>query len=860
MDINQILDTYDAMFGVYSLEQIDTFLEKTMEDALAEGDVSSIITLVNEMIGFCRDTGKVEKGMAYCSQLITLMRDLEMEGTVPYATSMLNIGNAYRAFGKLEEAMECYQTVEVIYDQDLDEYDFRFASLYNNWSLLYQEMEEFVYAKKALYKALAIVSLYSEAKIEQATTHTNLAVTLLRLGEVEEAEKHLKQGMEIYEEDGGKDFHYSAALAAAGDACYLRGRQKEAIRYYKMAMKKLEKHVGRTEAYKRIAENCLKAEEALKLQIEEEKEKSLTDQQIENKTQKIEVEQEEKKLEVKQEEKKPETDVITKELKEEKTDSTGVYIEMCREFYTQSIAPMIHTDFPEYEQQIAVGLVGEGSECFGYEDNYSKDHNFELGLCIWIPEELNWTIGKKLEQAYQELLIRTRSKEKKTEKNNSILQRNQRRGVMTINEFYSYFLKQSKLPDCLTEWMQIPDGALAASTNGVIFRDDAGIFTGIRKKLKEYYPEEVFRCRLAEELTYFSQYGQYNYSRMMARQDYVTAKISLAEWMVHTMRIVYLLNRTYEPYYKWLRKGMESLPILPEVGDMLDAVADMPDQREAWNHINYCADEINGADQIALTVELIARYLLAELQRQGLVKEDNTYLASHAEEILLGRNKKKDGFETQEKLENNKTQYMDLISRIVHLEWRQFYGVNQEGERAECQKDWKTFQIMRESQYLTWNQELLVSYLTDLLTAEKNGWNLVMEKYARMMESTVPEEYQKLKELLPKREIERIVLQEEIIKIQVDWMEEFSKKYPLMAENARKIHTIEDMPWETSYETYLRGELGTYSDQTLELYGRFVVELARKEKNLAYMIMENTVEFYGYSSVDEAEASLFERQ
>lgn len=148
MDINQILDKYDTMFGGCSLEQIDAFLEQNIEEALEEGDVSSIITLVNEMIGFCRDTSKVEKGMGYCSQLITLMRDLEMEGTVPYATSILNIGNAYRAFGHLEDAMECYQTVEVIYDQDLDPYDFRFASLYNNWSLLYQEMGEFEYAKK----------------------------------------------------------------------------------------------------------------------------------------------------------------------------------------------------------------------------------------------------------------------------------------------------------------------------------------------------------------------------------------------------------------------------------------------------------------------------------------------------------------------------------------------------------------------------------------------------------------------------------------------------------------------------------------------------------------------------------------
>ncbi len=879
MDINQVLDTYDAMFGAYSLEQIDAFLEKMIEEALAEGDVSSIITLVNEMIGFCRDTGKEERGIAYCSQLITLMRDLEMEGTVPYATSMLNIGNAYRAFGWLEEAMECYQTVEVIYDQDLDEYDFRFASLYNNWSLLYQEMGEFVYAKKALYKALAIVLLYDEAKIEQATTHTNLAVTLLRLGEIEEAEKHLKQGLEIYEENGGEDFHYSGALAAAGDACYLRGRQEEAIHYYKTAMEKLEKQVGRTEAYKRISENCQKAEEELKRQEEEKQKqqdkKAETIQSRETEKEEEKDEEENKNRIIKKEkaitkEKTIEKEAaITKEepiTKEEALsptkERTGVYLEKCREFYMQYAAPMIHARFPEYEQQIAVGIAGEGSECFGYEDEISADHDFALGLCLWIPEELNWTIGKELEAAYQELLSHSVLKGEKTAEYSSAFRENQRRGVITINEFYRYFLRQPGLPEQLKEWMQIPDGALAAATNGAVFRDDAGIFSGVRKKLKEYYPEEVFRCRLAEELTYFSQYGQYNYSRMMARQDYVTAKVSLSEWMVHTMRIVYLLNRTYEPYYKWLRKGLLSLSILPEIGDILDAVADMPDQREAWKDVHYCAGEVNGADQIALTIELVARYLLAELQRQGLVREESTYLAFHAEELLL--NKKKKGFELQgkpkEQTEQNKTEYMDLISRIVHLEWQQFYNVQQEGERAECQSDWKTFQIMRKSQYLTWNRELLVSYLEDLLESEKNGWNLIMEKYARMMESTAPEEYQKLKPLLPKREIERIVLQEEIIKIQVSWMEEFSKKYPFMARNARNIYSVQDTPWETSYETYLRGELGIYSDRTLELYGRFVVELAQKKKNLAEMIMENTAEFYGYSSIDEAEQSLLKKQ
>lgn len=862
MEINHILEQYDAMFGVYSLEEIGAFLEQNIEKALEEGDVSSVITLVNEIIGFCRDTGKAEKGMSYCSQLITLMRDLEMEGTIPYAMSALNIGNAYRAFGNLEEAMEYYQTVQVIYDQELDPYDFQFASLYNNWSLLYQEMEEFEHAKKALYKALEIVSLYDEAKIEQATTHTNLAVTLLRLGETEEAEKHLKQGLAIYEEDGGKDFHYSGALAAAGDACYFAGRQEEAIRYYTKAMEELEQHVGQTEAYKRVAQNRLKAQEALKQQTEEAKQKEAQKESQESEAlKKLEELEKSEKLEKSAELEKPES----LEKSKKSSEKSISYIENCRVFYETYGAPMIHTYFPKYEQQIAVGLAGEGSDCFGYEDAISMDHDCELGFCLWIPEELNWTIGEELQKAYDELLME--HTQKQTLPNNPkseqrILQKKKRRGVITIGEFYSSFLNQSKLPESAEEWRQIPDGALAAATNGAVFRDDAGIFSDIRKKLKGYYPEEVFCSRLAEELIYFSQYGQYNYARMMARQDYVTAKISLAEWMVHTMRIVYLLNRTYEPYYKWLRKGINTLPLLPEVGDMLDAIADMPDQREAWKGIVYNADDFNGADQVVLTIEIVARYLLAELHRQGLTKKDDTYLASHADEILLSREEQTISQKEKNGLENWRKEVKDrgIISRIIHLEWKQFQGVQNIGKRADCQNDWKTFRIMRESQYLTWNQELLKSYLEDLLEAERKGWNLIMEKYARMMESTAPEEYKSLKDALPKRQTKRLVLQEEIIKIQVAWMEKFSKQYPFTAGKARRIHTIEDTLWDTSYETYLRGELGTYSERTLELYGRFVVELARQDLNLAYLIMENTVKLYGYQSLEEAEEEIQKKE
>lgn len=196
---------------------------------------------------------------------------------------------------------------------------------------------------------------------------------------------------------------------------------------------------------------------------------------------------------------------------------------------------------------------------------------------------------------------------------------------------------------------------------------------------------------------------------------------------------------------------------------------------------------------------------------------------------------------------------MDIIEKIVELEWKQFDKVVNEGGRADCQDDFETFSIMRKSQYMAWNEELLESYLDDLQQADANGRNLIMEKYARMMKSTAPHKYSELQKALPVLDEERIRIQEEIIKIQMNWMEDFAKEFPKMASRARRLHTYEDEEYDTSYETYLRGELGTYSDNTFVLYGRFIASLAKEGKNLAYDIMSNTAKLYGYASVEAAE-------
>ncbi len=192
-----------------------------------------------------------------------------------------------------------------------------------------------------------------------------------------------------------------------------------------------------------------------------------------------------------------------------------------------------------------------------------------------------------------------------------------------------------------------------------------------------------------------------------------------------------------------------------------------------------------------------------------------------------------------------------LIDKLVEMEFEAFDKARNVGGRAACQNDWPTFQIMRTSQYLTWTEEMLESFIHDFEVANAKGWNLIAEKYARMMETTVPEEYKQIKDQLPVLSDWQKQVIEQIVEIQVDWMEEFSKEHPNISSRARVIHTSEDRPDDTSYETYLRGELGTYSEDTLAKYAAFIVDLIGEKKNLAEMIMKNTIELYGYSSFEQ---------
>ena len=707
-------------------------------------------------------------------EMLELVKELGLQGSEAHGTTLLNAATAYRAAGMCEKAIAMYRAAEQIF-KNLGIQDERLAGLYNNMSMAFQQKEDYGTAESCLLQALAIVRNLPDHKVEEATTYANLASVCYEREEFAQGIEYVQRAIERFEECEEKDAHYCGALALLAQGHYEQGELEKAISAYTEALREILAHFGKNESYAMTCENCAIVLSKAGFAKEAEYLKKEAKETYEN-------------------------------IQRPKKEISGLELSRC--YYETYGKAMLKEQFPEYAERVAAGLVGHGSECLGFDDMWSKDHDFGPGFCLWLTEEDYEKVGQKMREAYEALPKAFMGYPAR----NTSKRGGGRVGVLSIPGFYEEFTGNGA-------WSEMEDEKLAMAVNGAVFDDPLGEFSAIREQLQNGMPFAVWKRRLANAVALTAQAGQYNYGRCKKRNDIVAANLALDEFVREGMRTAYLLNRRYMPYYKWAWRGLENLERLSELKPLFEQVLSSEGERES-------------------VVEEICARLLEELKRQNLTYGEETFLELHVERIL----------EAKEEMN-------PIIEQIVEMEWEMFQNVRNTGGRAACQDDFETFHVMRKSQFLTWDLPLLESYWQDLQEGKVQGRNLVMEKYAYMMESTAPKEYEAIATGLPKISEEKQAMIEQIVAIQVGWREEFAEKYPHLSGQARIIHTSEDTLYDISFETYLRGELKTYSMQTLVLYGRRIVAFVQEQKNMTEEIMRYTTAFYGYKTLEDAEQS-----
>ncbi len=564
METGNFFRELDSIFQTKNISDAEKFVINSMERALEEKDFPSLLAVANELGGIYRVTNRFEEAMKIYGVAADLIRLLGLENTIQHGTTLLNLGSVHTEAKEAAEALKLYKKAEIIFRNAGLDQDYQMAALYNNMSHAYDKLEMPVEAMGYAEKAFAVIRKLKGYETELATSCTTLAARCAKVQKQEEALQYLREAEEIFRKLPGKpNPHYAATLNSLGELFYRRGNREEAVRYFEKALEVIRENYGENQSFAEVSKNLIKARDGVIPQGKRMKGLALSEA-----------------------------------------------------YFNEHGRKMIEEGFPEYKRYMAIGLVGEGSECFGFDDELSESHDFGPGFCIWLPDEIYQSIGRKMKEAYERL-----PKEFWGKRRIETFEGGGRIGVFSIQEFYKKYIGCSGIPADHLEWLFAPETSLSTVTNGKLFEDNPGEFTRIRTGLLAFYPEDVRLKKLAARMAMLSQTGQYNYERCMKRNEHAAAYLSCSEFIRTAVSTVYLLNRRYMPFYKWMFRGMEELLRLREVKPMLEQLASMQDTHE------------NIKNKVAIMEEICAK-IRDELETQGIVKGPDPFLNSHCRDVM----------------------------------------------------------------------------------------------------------------------------------------------------------------------------------------------------------------------------------
>lgn len=671
-DTQQFLNGLDAIFDRHAAAtEAGPYLEQAMVDAENAGDEAGLLTVLNETMGFYRSQGRHKENQWIVQRALELAARMGLTtGTSEaWATTLINCATAMRAAQQYDQAEDLYHQAQSVCRHSLAPTDRRLAALHNNLSMLYSETNRPDKAELELREALRIIeasSVNPDADIDVASSHTNLALTLLTEHKLEGAHWHAAKALEIYRTGHLEhSAHYASALAGFAQVCFAERRHADAVTGYRHALAVIEECYGKDTDYWRItADNLRQAEEeAAKAGVTVDNAgvagdagtppqsgSRLSNSPAQGKTGANAASS-------------PSTVSVS-------TGSAGAAeavsacpvsgLKLARAFWTQLGKPMIAAKYPQYAGRIAAGLVGHGSECYGFDDAYSQDHDFGPRFCLWLTDEDYAAIGEQLEADYEALPRKfsvdaqghvTFEAHARSDASGAFPSAgagspvtpraqgaNRRDGVFRIGDFFESITGYRTAPAQTAphEWLMLAESTLAAATNGEVFADPTGLFSKTRQGFKNM-PDDVRLALISKRLGMIAQAGQYNLPRSLKRGDGAAAWLSIHEFVQATASLVFLVNVPmvvgYMPYYKWqfaaLRKLSGSMfALLPNVGEQLETVMRLS-SAACYGGAGFGEGGKGAAPAIKKIndiVEQIAADIVRELKREHLTTSGETFL------------------------------------------------------------------------------------------------------------------------------------------------------------------------------------------------------------------------------------------
>lgn len=659
-DAEAFLKGLDAIFEAHEgATKAEPYLLQAMDDAENAGDDAGLLTVLNETMGFYRSQGRHEDNQWIVQRSIELALRMRLEGTEAWTTTLINAATSMRAAGRYDQAEDLYHQAIDSAKATLSPTDRRMAALHNNLSMLYSETgrpEQALHELEAALRVLEAASVDPSNDIDIAATHTNIALILLELpaderhtgpsGETEhagapsnrmttpatsqgsptdhstpaaarldEAMRHARRSLDIYRTAGQEHAgHYASALAGYAQVCLAAGHADEAVRRYRQALSVVEENYGQDNDYYRItAANLVQAQEQTA-----ESELSGVIATPGTAT--------------------PDAAASSGTVPSDTTPTHTIPgLKLARAYWNEYGKPLIVERYPEYQGRIAAGLVGHGSECYGFDDELSHDHDFGPGFCLWLTDEDYAAIGERLQADYESLPDTFMGFGPKSQTARA-QGAGRRVGVFRIGDFFESITGYRQAPpaDRPHEWLMLDEPTLAAATNGEVFADPLGAFSKTRQGFK-LMPEDVRLSLISRRLGMIAQAGQYNLPRMLQRGDGAAAWCAINEFAEAVASLVFLINTPvsagYMPYYKWRFAALRRLSRrmaarLPDACAQLEDVLRLA-SAACFGGVGFGEGgkgAAPAAKQVVSIVESICAEIVAELGREGLTDSDETFL------------------------------------------------------------------------------------------------------------------------------------------------------------------------------------------------------------------------------------------
>ncbi|WP_024626737.1 DUF4037 domain-containing protein [Bifidobacterium sp. A11] len=631
-DTQAFLDGLDAIFNAgKARDEAEAYLQQALVDAENAGNNAGLLTVLNEIMGFYRSQGRHQENMWMIQRAIELATRMRIEGSDAWTTTLINAATGLRAAKKYDQAEDLYRQALASAAKTLGPKDRRLAALHNNLSMLYSETDRPDQAEQELRQAMDILENSStdpSQDLDLATTHTNLALLLMQRSDspqaLQEAWDQARTALDIYRTGHLENSaHYASALAGFAQVCYMTGRFSQSADTYRKALAIIEDRYGKGSDYYQITKANLDQAQAA---ADKNGDKDQSDQAKQAASS------------------QPKTGSNRPPARSQNNDSDQQNprpdiqgLDLAKAYWEQVGRPMLEERYPQYRGRIAVGLMGHGSDCYGFDDAISRDHDFGPGFCLWLTSEDYQAIGDQLQKDYEALPTEFMGFGSRTD---SVRAKgaNRRVGVFEIGAFFESLTGYRQAPpeDHPHEWLLLDEATLAAATNGKIFADPLGQMLATRQGFKAM-PDDVRFCLISRRLGMIAQAGQYNLPRSLQRGDGAAAMLSINEFIKACASLIFLINNPltvgYLPYYKWTFAALRRLS-----GRMATRLADLTEQLEDILRLTSAAcyggqgfgeggkGARPAAEHVTKLVESICARIVEELQAEGLTNSPETFL------------------------------------------------------------------------------------------------------------------------------------------------------------------------------------------------------------------------------------------